>query len=185
MTYDFRRGSTRQTYPDGRLVPVAGEEVYKAVRGFMGTGASIKGIVQRGGTRVKVTGGSAMIGEIPTGKTVKLDSGWTVIDDPAIRAKEEVRKLEKLERDNQLSLNNAAGQLAVEHEARRRNLKPCTPHNTTEGDQIVRLWSDFSFGHGDPSKIHDETAIVVSTTPRYLETDDGRTWPYDGCFLRS
>lgn len=56
MTYSYDHRASRKTYPDGRLIPTAGDKVYKAVGGFMGTSASLVGIVLSSG-RVKVTGG--------------------------------------------------------------------------------------------------------------------------------
>ncbi len=77
-----KTASDRPKYPDGRLVPVAGEAVYQMVPGMFGMGALIEGLVtqSRGGLRVKTTGGGGAfsISQVSVGKSYPLTPAWTV-----------------------------------------------------------------------------------------------------------
>lgn len=80
-------------WPDGRKVPVEGDEVYMMSAGLFGMGAQIQGKVvrSRGELRVAVTGSASVLGQGGVGgvrgKTVPLDASWTVVGDPSIAAK--------------------------------------------------------------------------------------------------
>jgi hypothetical protein len=96
----------RPTYPDGRLIPQVGDEVYQQVPGFGGTPAYIYGTIRRGRggqLRVYITGGASFIGSpIPTGRTYRLDPHWTVRHDPLIAQREaDAEAQRQAERDAQ------------------------------------------------------------------------------------
>ena len=170
-------GST--TYPDGRQIPVAGDKVYKSFGGFAGMGATLEGVVQRGGKKVKITGGGSVMGgdsDVPYGKTMNLDRGWTVVGDPSIAAKAEAEKREKADRASQNQTNKELAADFVQREIKRRRLVPCTAANTKPGDVVISIWSDFAFDRGDPHKTHEKEYTVGSIDPPHsVEFDDGST----------
>ena len=88
--------SERPKYPDGRLIPVEGEEVYQTVRGLGGTPAYVYGKVEKGKgdqLRVRITGGASMMGGSVkgVGGTQALDRSWTVKNDPEVKRREQAR----------------------------------------------------------------------------------------------
>lgn len=90
--------SARSKYPDGRLVPQVGDEVYQMVAGFGGTAAYIHGKVvgNKNRTYVVVTGSAAMVGEAQKGKKHKLTPQWTVRNDPEIARREAEREAKRV-----------------------------------------------------------------------------------------
>ena len=86
--------TTRETYSDGRLVPIADDAVYQTVAGAFGTGAVIHGVVfnTRGSLRVRITGCAALFGGTKIGRTLRLSHHWTVYGDPQIARWERERK---------------------------------------------------------------------------------------------
>jgi hypothetical protein len=84
----------RATYPDGRLIPVVGDQVFQALRGAFGMPASIRGEVYSAGgeMRVRITGGGDALGVSQVrGGTQKLTPAWTVVNDPELKRREDER----------------------------------------------------------------------------------------------
>lgn len=76
----------KDTYPDGRMVPKEGHDVFMAVPGFMGTGTVIRGKVvagRCGQLNVKITGTSSLLGGVSVPKkNQRLTPEWSVANDP-------------------------------------------------------------------------------------------------------
>lgn len=76
---------SRRTYPDGRWIAEAGDEVFAMQRGFGGTPASVRGRVEEnssGKLRVRVTGTSGFFNVPTKSKTMAYSEYWTVVGDP-------------------------------------------------------------------------------------------------------
>ena len=88
----------RAKYGDGRLIPQLGDKVFQAVPGPFGMPATIYGEVVKGagGTRVKTTGSSSLIGAAKTGKTYPVDGTWTVVGDPELQRRKDLLLRESL-----------------------------------------------------------------------------------------
>ena len=89
----------RAKYGDGRLIPQLGDKVFQAVPGPFGMPATIYGEVVKGagGTRVKTTGSSSLIGAAKTGKTYPVDGTWTVVGDPELQRRKDAREAKEAE----------------------------------------------------------------------------------------
>jgi hypothetical protein len=178
------RRNPRQTYPDGRLIPVLGDEVYQQVRGFMGAGGAIRGVVVKGrggALRVKLTGYSGMMPttDVVEGKTMPLTPAWTVVDDPI----HDVRKVEaKKAIDSKEEIQRQAKE-AVEHYVQQHGLIPASMDNITVGMTLVMPYSEGQWGTGDPQRIHVEEVTVEEIESRGFVYDGGRTSPLKGWYV--
>ena len=162
-TYDYRKTSSddRPKYTDGRLIPQPGDEVYQMVPGFGGFPSSLQGIVL--GKQVRITGGSTLIGAIPIGKRYKLTPAWTVINDPAVKAKQEARERAEAEEKIKKEQDKHTGVETVEKEAHKRGLKQIkSTKGINPGDTVYLLYPNYS----DPSKIEVIKEIVHEISPR-------------------
>jgi len=144
----------RPKYPDGRLIPQPGDEVYQMVRGFGGMAASLVGVVSPSGKTVKITGGGDLISHAPRGKSYRMSEHWTVVDDPSVKARAEARKQKQLEEDAKKKLFEQKVQEMVEHEARKRGLHRV--RSTAElkpGDQVYSISAWDPSYEGDPANL--------------------------------
>lgn len=120
-----------------------------------------------------------MIGHAPVGRTFKLDSGWTLMDDPSIAAKKEKERLEKAEKATNDKDNEERAAYQIGEEAKKLRLVPVDDQDGLEpGDKLYHLRSDFAFGHGNPDKVHIEIYTIKTLESRSFEDTSGRTWPY-------
>jgi hypothetical protein len=167
--YDRRLATDRPKYPDGRLIPQDGDEVYQIVPAMFGMSASIVGKVysSRGGLRVKVTGGGALIGHAPIGKTYKLGPEWTVMDDPSIKAREEAKQREKLKGETSEQAVREEAAKTIDAEGKKRGLHPIHGiHDVHVGDTVYSLSSAGRFGRGDPHEM-----MITKGTVTQIEKD--------------
>lgn len=83
----------RATYPDGRQVPVAGDEVFQTVRGPFGTAAHIRGDVEMGtgGLWVRITGSGSLLGGGTSRQRDRLTDAWTVAGDPELQRRRDAQ----------------------------------------------------------------------------------------------
>jgi hypothetical protein len=91
-------------YPDGRMVPKAGDKVFTAAAGMFGMSGSIQGEVYqaKSGLRVKVIKVNSMLGESVGKKDFALTPDWTVQGDPELgrraKSREEAEKAAEAKR---------------------------------------------------------------------------------------
>ncbi len=171
-SYD-RRATDRPKYQDGRLIPQEGDKVYQIVGGAFGMSAVIEGVVfkSRGALRVKVTGGGGVlgVGSAPVGKTYALNPVWTVINDPAIKAREEAREREKLEKATREQSIKEEAVRAIEAEAHRLGLRRITGiHDVKVGDEVYLIHSEGELGRGDPHKVSVNQHTVTGVENKWF-----------------
>lgn len=110
---------SRRTYPDGRWIAEAGDEVYAIQRGFGGTPASVRGRVEEssaGKLRVRVTGTSGFFNMPTKARTMAYSESWTVVGDPR---PEQIRQ-DSIARESQQAEQWWREQKEYEAEGRRR-----------------------------------------------------------------
>jgi hypothetical protein len=81
-------------YPDGRLVPKVGDEVYREFPGLWGSPIYVGGVVvagRDGQLMVKISR-SADQGTFSIGKTLQFGQAWTAVADPEIARREQERQ---------------------------------------------------------------------------------------------
>lgn len=102
----------RNTYPDGRWIAEAGDHVYTSVRGFGGTPASLRGLVEKGkkGLLVRITGSASFFPGAIARKRVAYGAEWTVVDDPRPRQVEAQRLISRRQEEEERQREEAAYQ---------------------------------------------------------------------------
>ena len=126
----------------------------------------------RGALRVKITGGGGAmgIGTVPTGKTYQLNPAWTVIGDPAIKARQESQERAKLEKETREQAIKEEAAKAIDMEAKKHGLRKVTGiHDVKAGDDVYLITSEGSGGTGDPHKVDVEKFTVTEVPP-------GKNW---------
>jgi len=168
-TYDRRISNERPKYPDGRLIPQPGDIVYQVVRAMFGSAGYIEGVVSRSGKTVKITGGGAMIGYAPIGKTVRISPAWTVKDDPAIKAREDEKKRKEAEEAALRAEEKKIAEAAVAREAAHRGLhRVRSVHELKPGDTVFYIVSAYGYEHEDPHKVYVEPFKVHEVKSSYF-----------------
>ena len=175
--------TARETYPDGRLVPIVGDEVFQAVPGLFGTPASIRGEVYRHGgkLRVRITGVVSLIGGGTKAKTYQLTPHWTVVGDPEMVRREAAKK----ERDAAQKAQWAAD--AAENRANYLRLDALRAANVEATYAAAIAAGEIPFDAdtievGDIITIHDDTPwsdpdeapILLEACGRFLGDVGGR-----------
>ena len=138
----------RETYEDGRLIPVADDKVFQSVPGPFGTPAVINGtVVKRGGYLfVKITGSASLIGQGPqAGKHFKLNTSWTVEGDPELKRRDDASQAKKAadeqKRTDEQKANAEATRRSFEA-AIARGEQPLSAENARVGMEITsHLWT--------------------------------------------
>lgn len=178
VSYDRTAASARPTYPDGRWIPLPGEKVYQTFPSVGGMGHTLFGIVTKA-NRVKVTEGGL---DAPIGRVMSL-AGWTVVDDPAPKARYEAEKAKREEAQAKKLTDKEVAEAAVEAYVKKNRLKPITsPSDVSEGDVVFHVGPDI---FGDPTKPIVEKMKVLSVHPKYgVENDRGQTYPLKSVYRK-
>jgi hypothetical protein len=110
------------------------------------------------------------MGNLPVrGRTYPADENWTVVGDPAIKARQERREFEEAEQEAKVETTKRDAHETIEHEARRLGLKRIRSISEIEvGDQVYSILSEGTYGLGDPSKISVNDYIVKEIAPRWF-----------------
>lgn len=139
----------RTKYPDGRSVPVEGDDVYTLASGFGGMAAGIQGEVRRGknGLFVAITGSGGMLGERTTQKRAELTRDWT------LKGEDHPRNIQSRESAAKLKADTAR-----RHAEREAELSEAATRNGTLDPTKVKL--------GDVLEMPDGSLVVAA------ETDD-------------
>jgi hypothetical protein len=148
---------TRLKYPDGRLIPQPGDIVQQEVPGFFGTPAWLQGVVLPSGKQVRITDGASLVGDVPVGKRYKFTKAWTVVNDPAIKARQEARERAKDEERIKEEQNKKLGEKAIEAEARKLGVKRIQNiREVHQGDIVYSFYSNYE----NPSKVEVVKVVV-------------------------
>lgn len=152
-----RRSTARPTYPDGRLIPQTGDEVYQAVQGAFGMPASLIGVVR--GARVSITGGHALVGAVPVGKSFKLTPAWTVRNDPEIlrrRAEEEAQRAAEAQAKLDRDARGEAAKVAAQAARGTLTMDQIQAGDLLEDDGGIRWWVAELNDEGEPYGIEED-----------------------------
>jgi len=144
-------------YPDGRMVPRIGDEVFQQTRGAFGSPASVRGVVVRsrsGDLRVKILGGSSMFGGATRSRSTSLSPSWSVASDPFFAQREAAR---------------AASEQA-RHDSEDEHLRASIAGSIARGGRVLASWDGLKPGdsvvqhsrYGEPAR-----RTISSIDPAY------------------
>jgi hypothetical protein len=151
-------GTQRETWPDGRWKPLAGERVYRMVPGIMGA-AVAQGVAEttrRGDVKIRAQG-----------KLHPATEAWSVHGDPVVAQRDAERAaLNALDKNSKRATIEAARQ-EVLAEASRRGLRPLTDlAQIGPGSRVFGITSAGRYGDGDPAQIKVNAVTVKAVMPR-------------------
>lgn len=101
--------SDRETWPDGRWKAREGDTVYQVVRGFGGSAASLRGVVRKtkSGMRVSELTANSFFPSSVGAKSQTYDASWTVAADPLPRTCEAKRRIAARQKEEERTLEEA------------------------------------------------------------------------------
>jgi hypothetical protein len=143
----------RLYWPNGRMRPMPGDNVYVVVPGLYGT-AVVRGVAIKYGDSVRIKA---------QGKSHPASTRWIVENDPKVKAEESLKRLEKEQaaKDKQRVISEA--QEAVAAYAKKKRLRPVPSlRDLSVGDKIYRISSEGQYGDGDPQKVHATMGVVTA-----------------------
>lgn len=167
-------------YPDGRMKPKIGNEVFMTTGGMFGSVAHIYGTVvpgAKGLLRVKVTGSQSTFGGggYSGPKSVLLTPQWTVKGDPELKRREEAKAAKEE------AAKDAKAKAAVEEDAARQTSyksgidsghEPFNPDILEPGDLVV----DHSWGKPNRMVV---TEKAPNTSSAETKQKSGYNWSHD------